>query len=1219
MARRVLPVLCAAVAGLLAWFLFFDDDTRAPEAVPQRQETSGVDALGANNPSAAGAQDSVTRRDQEDFEQALRDRPPVAAVEGVVLDAETLQPVGGVEVLAMSQPPSVERFFTRIRSAFAGQGIAMQSALPEAPVFARTTTGPDGFFHLDTPEVGRVFLDAKGPYQFVRTPSRIRLAAGETLSGVELLASVGGQIVGTVTGPDGGPVEGAVVSVRPGLNAFLGQLTQRNYRWLETTTDVDGQYALTGVPAGDGYTLVAAGETIALTQEPGLTVRKRETLGVDLIAREGALIAGTVVDVEGRPVPNAVVAMVYLDLNRALFSSDGRSEPARTDAEGRFALPHVASGRVGISAFADGLAPSDIVEVQAVDGGRYDDLELFCGVGEKLIGRVVDTDGQPIQGAAIEVRPTERPKDPDVVKLLLSARLLRTVSDVDGLFEVDGLTGSRTTVQATKEDYVTAVRFGVESGSTEPVEITLEKAVTVRGRVIDPSGEPVSRFSVDVRSREIDPETGEEVPRNRRRGPPWAQSGQLRLEEGQGFGNANSPVFGGSRWKEFLDEDGRFEISGIPPGKLRVRVRNEERLSDQQEVILAAGEESESLEFTLDLGAVVRGRVVDAIDGQPVAGAQVTAYEERERESSNRLFQFRFDPEDFDFLGLSQSTRRSAVTESDGTFEVRGLAEGAYRLTARHPDRAKASERSIEVVSATPTEDVLLELETGGSIEGAVTGAGGLPLADALIVALSIQAGGFKSDSTDQDGRYLIDGLTPGSYIVFKSRLGDDAAGFAFELLGNLRFKTVTVRKNKTTTLDIEDASDSSVRLYGKVWDGDVPVSRALVTALGSDSDGIFGLGVRANSTDQEGNYEIVGLEPGEYFLQVNRFLGRPVQVQLAVDIPEGAREMRFDLRLPQSAVRGRVVDSNGQPVPRIQVSAGLDDGAGSDAAGLLGLIVKNGLAQTRTRDDGTFELPSLAAGSYRITASGRAFGGGRRGNAEFGDVALEGLIVDGTASIEGIQLVIPRAGVILGQVRDGNGQPVSGAEIVATRTDKETLQDDSEQGLFDLFGVQRAPVRTDENGNFEIRGVTPGTYSVLADADGVATGVEDDVFVVEEGIARANLSVVVGARLRVRVTNVQGDQIRPGDITVLDGKGNPIASRVSVTSIFRALVGSRDDEVDSSGWYDLGKVPPDTYTVIIREPGQPDFQITRTLVDGEEYEWDIDMQRELEAAGRDR
>ena len=324
-----------------------------------------------------------------------------------------------------------------------------------------------------------------------------------------------------------------------------------------------------------------------------------------------------------------------------------------------------------------------------------------------------------------------------------------------------------------------------------------------------------------------------------------------------------------------------------------------------------------------------------------------------------------------------------------------------YRFTARHPDRAKASAKKVEISTDWPTEGIVIELDAGGGIEGLVTGAGQRPLADALIVALSISAGSFKSSSTSRDGEYRIEGLPPGQYIVFKSRMDERSTNIGYDLMGNMRLKSVTVRKGKLARLDIHDETEDSVRVFGVVRDGGAIVPRAMVTAIGTDSEGLLGMGIRAQPTDEQGRYELIGLQPGDYFFQITRFAGRPEQANLSIEVPDGVREHRVDLDLPQGFIAGRVVDSLGAPVSGIRVSAGVEKGGIEDAPGLLGIIMKNGVAQARTDDEGNFKLPSMAAGTYRITATGRQGRRSNRSNDKYGEVALAGVLVDGSAAVE--------------------------------------------------------------------------------------------------------------------------------------------------------------------------------------------------------------------------
>ena len=84
-----------------------------------------------------------------------------------------------------------------------------------------------------------------------------------------------------------------------------------------------------------------------------------------------------------------------------------------------------------------------------------------------------------------------------------------------------------------------------------------------------------------------------------------------------------------------------------------------------------------------------------------------------------------------------------------------------------------------------------------------------------------------------------------------------------------------------------------------------------------------------------------------------------------------------------------------------------------------------------------------------------------------------------------------------------------------------------------------------------------------------------------------------------------------PYSVTLLDSKGKALANNVSAMSVFLSYMKGKKKK-DSSGWHEIGNIRPDTYTVIIKEKGQPDIRVVRTIHDGEEARWDLDMEEEL-------
>jgi protocatechuate 3,4-dioxygenase beta subunit len=182
------------------------------------------------------------------------------------------------------------------------------------------------------------------------------------------------------------------------------------------------------------------------------------------------------------------------------------------------------------------------------------------------------------------------------------------------------------------------------------------------------------------------------------------------------------------------------------------------------------------------------------------------------------------------------------------------------------------------------------------------------------------------------------------------------------------------------------------------------------------------------------------------------------------------------------ASISGRVVQlDTGQPVRRVQITA-----RGSDASGQV---------QTAMTDaDGRFELTKLAAGRYQLAAAKAGYVTLQHGQRRPLEPGRPTVVAAGQR-IDNVDFNLPRGSVIVGQVVDEFGDPVTGANVQVHRdryvNGRRQLQ---------LAGADPA---SDDRGQFRVFGLLPGEYYVSA---APPTGVQAAMAVVAAGGAVAEI-----------------------------------------------------------------------------------------------------------------
>lgn len=208
--------------------------------------------------------------------------------------------------------------------------------------------------------------------------------------------------------------------------------------------------------------------------------------------------------------------------------------------------------------------------------------------------------------------------------------------------------------------------------------------------------------------------------------------------------------------------DGTYSVDGLTPGEyydVRFGFNDPYLYADQAiksvQVVDGAGAVADVL---VHVGGQVTG-TVRGLDSDPVDHVDVTAYA----------------ADDFGWAG-------HATTDANGTYSLRGLPVGSYRLKFAAPTRYrtewyndKTSVESADNVVATGGETATADvgLTEGTYATGLVTRHDGSPYAGVYVEILryvqtddGLAAEPFDATRTDADGRYTTRALDPGQYQI---------------------------------------------------------------------------------------------------------------------------------------------------------------------------------------------------------------------------------------------------------------------------------------------------------------------------------------------------------------------------------------------------------------------------------------------------------------------
>ncbi|MHC5038885.1 MAG: sigma-70 family RNA polymerase sigma factor [Planctomycetota bacterium] len=647
----------------------------------------------------------------------------------------------------------------------------------EDKVVGKTRTDPEGAFSFLEGELPSGTYGIRASFPSLATVSVHQIQVVSSVQGapIQMVLPPPYSLAGRVLTASKAPVAGARVTA---FRRVTGVMKESFYDKFETGTNADGRFEFRNLPPGEVNLAVAApGRPILRIRAIRLPVPREGTI----VLPDGYTLRGRVLDkTSDRPIPGANVST----LGRGAFLR------VAVEEDKGYILYGLLPGTTHVMVQAPGYLPQT-AEVKGVAGASVTrDFRLARGV--TVTGRVVDGTGKPISGAWIAA---DLPYD----EVFCGGGAVETFSGPDGAFTISGIPvriqkekppedeeGEKELVipsdnevvreamrkkfqeamaerkkgvpfeKATislsvlKEGWVRRedrmeVEVSRDTQRVDGVEIVLESAPRISGKVVDAQGTPVA--GVEVLPVDYLVHGGE-----------YLRRGKVRSVH--------------------TDAHGRFAVNVFPGLKGRLWVYHPDHAVQFHAIkALSAGEALKDVLVRFTAGGGIRGILLDE-EGKPMPAVRILYDYDGARRIKKEPSDLFADGPSFGVprWAFEQGKKRwkagvrrvnayypPVYTDAKGRFTLAHLRPGLWDVRAKVDEAPPLLTRTFEVKEGEWTQ-FRYDLSSLLSLEGIVVDVSGRPLKRALVRAANSEEA--KNTHTGRDGTFKIIGLPAGSYEV---------------------------------------------------------------------------------------------------------------------------------------------------------------------------------------------------------------------------------------------------------------------------------------------------------------------------------------------------------------------------------------------------------------------------------------------------------------------
>jgi formylglycine-generating enzyme required for sulfatase activity len=546
------------------------------------------------------------------------------------------------------------------------------------------------------------------------------------------------------------------------------------------------------------------------------------------------------------------------------------------------------------------------------------------------------------------------------------------------------------------------------------------------------------------------------------------------------------------------DASGNYALEGLDPGTYRIRFNgwaDEPPLSDfapqyfnnapslalAQNVVLTSS--VNNIDAALAEASRITGKITSESDGTPIQNILVLAH--------RLMGNGEWDWSSWVNFTSSKSDGSYALNLPEGTYIVSFHDyNNKYYVTEFYDNQKKSDNAQPIILQANSTvSHINASLAEGSYIEGVVRADGNATPLQGISVSVheyNEEDGWWNwvgGAETDQSGAYSIGGLGAGTYRV---EFRDSNGVYAFEAYNDaanveLGDDVEVADSSKVTGINASLAKASSIS--GKVTglDGiELSTVELDLERLGDDGQWHWHADTE---TDEDGDYELSGLKPGVYRIEFEdesgeyavEYYNNAVEFDLATNINLGNEQhLTIDASmLLGSRITGKVTGPDGSPLADVWVEAFRLNSKGK----------WEWYEDTEANADGTYQIGGLPNGTYRVgfidddNFYSVQFNGST-GSTMYFESAKQFVINSPQTIFEVNGKFNERAATIAGNVRDANGEPLSGVRIEAYRKDNNDIW------RLVLFGDMKAG----DNGSFPTYILPAGIYRFKFEKEGYIT-----------------------------------------------------------------------------------------------------------------------------------